>query len=78
MWHRDNNMFGYDESRPTWKGKWKQQKEVNRIIAVLHLKPPKEDRESYRRYIEVWGEYARIKEEDDRIIQTSRHRQDGF
>ena len=40
-----------DERRPTGKEKGKQQKEVNRIIAVLHLKPPKEDRESYRRYI---------------------------
>ena len=75
MWHRENYLFEKDESNPTWKGKWKQQKEVNRIIAVLHLKPPKEDRESYRRYIEAWGEYARIKEEDDRIIRYSRHRQ---
>ena len=78
MLQRKNNLFGGDEKHLAWKGKWKQQKEVDRIIAVLHLKPPKEDGESYRQFIETWGEYARIKEADDKIIRAGIHRHDGL
>ena len=78
MWHRENDLFGKDGNRPTWKGKWKQQKEVNRIVAILNLRPPKEDMESYRKFIETWGEYARIKEADDKIIRAGIYRHDGL
>ena len=78
MWHRESVLFGRDGNRPTWKGKWKQQKEVDRIVSVLHIKPPREDRESYRCYIETWGEYARIKEADDRVFCAGKYRNGGF
>jgi len=59
-------------NKPTYN----QKKEVRRIISVLNMKPPREDRLSYQKFIDNWGEYARIKESDDRIMRESRKRQE--
>ena len=65
MWESD-----MDHDKPTKK----QKKEVSRIVGVLKLKTPREDRLSYQAFIDKWGEYARIKEADDRIMRESRKR----
>ena len=64
--------MGTDIKKPTYK----QKKEVHRIISILNLKPPREDGLSYQKFIDKWGEYARIKESDDRIMRESRKRQE--
>ena len=62
-----------DHNKPTKK----QIKEVRRIVGIFRLKPPREDRLSYQEFIDRWGEYARIKEADDRIMRESRKRPEG-